>query len=277
MLLYPSSYTVLTPTSISLAVVFVGPISGAHLSPGMSISFALFKGFPWRKVPYYMLAQFIGATIASFIVYAQFEPSFKAITSKMEAGGMDIFSSSSPVGSIVLFPPHGVSLTNVFVNEFIVAFVVAIAIFCVLDPSNVFISPTSGPLLIGLTFIVAIACFASNGIAINSARDLGARFAMACIYGRKVFPGKYAALSALTNILATQVGAMFQLLFMSDTVRPPTSGSLAAHAHAMKIEEAHLNRQLTKRTNDGSPESGMGSGFSEKTDSGVSVQHVERA
>lgn len=270
-------------TSIGLAVIFVGPTSGAHLSTGMTISFALFKGFPWRKAPHYIIAQLIGGFLGSLVVYAQFAPSFKAITDKMIAGGVDIFSPSSPVGAIAIFVPEGTNLGIVLVNEFVTSAVLGCAIYCVLDPSNVFVSPTTGPMLIGLSFFVAVACFAPNGIALNTARDLGARFAMACIYGRGAFPGRYAALTALTNILGTQVGAMFQMLFLSDTVRPITPGAVAAHEHQVKAEEAHLERQLTTRANVGYTEGqGIGrmlsSGKLSGKNSGTNgiTEHVEK-
>src|SRR3954466_2466438 len=48
-----------------LAVVFgvyvAGGISGAHLNPPVTLSFAAWRGFPWRKVLPYWLAQVAGA------------------------------------------------------------------------------------------------------------------------------------------------------------------------------------------------------------------------
>lgn len=248
----------------------------------MTISFALFKGFPWRKAPHYIIAQLIGGFLGSLAVYAQFAPTFQSITRKMEAGGMDIFQASSPVGAIAIFAPHGGSLAIVFVNELITSAVLGCAIYCVLDPSNVFVSPTSGPILIGLAFFVAVACFAPNGIALNSARDIGSRMAMACIYGRGAFPGKMAALTALTNILGTQIGALFQILFLSDSIRPPTAGAVAAHQHQVKAEEAHLERQLTTKANggyqDGSAVSRMFSSrlAGKNTSSNGTSEHLEK-
>ena len=49
--------------------------------------------------------------------------------------------------------------------------------------------------------------YAPNTIALNTARDVGGRLACAAVYGRKCWAGNYAALSSLTNILATMVGA----------------------------------------------------------------------
>lgn len=137
----------------------------------------------------------------------------------------------------------------VFVNELVLSAVIATGIYCILDPTNLFVAPTTGPMLIGLMFIIAVACFGSNGIALNTARDLGARFAMGAIYGRGAFPGAYAALTALTNWLGTFIGASFQILVLSDTLRQPTEAAVNAHKHVEGFEKAHLTRQITSRSN----------------------------
>jgi aquaporin Z len=48
----------------------VGDISGAHMNPAVSVGFALAGRFPWRQVPGYVVAQFVGAFAASFTVRA---------------------------------------------------------------------------------------------------------------------------------------------------------------------------------------------------------------
>lgn len=78
--------------AIGLAITFVGPTSGAHLSPGVTLSFAVFKGFPWRKVPHYIIAQLLGGFVAALLVYAQFSQQLSAIAKTFEAAGMDIFT-----------------------------------------------------------------------------------------------------------------------------------------------------------------------------------------
>lgn len=45
--------------------------------------------------------------------------------------------------------------------------IIGLGVFSILDPSNVFIAPQSGPLLIGLLYFVSIVCYASNGIAVS--------------------------------------------------------------------------------------------------------------
>ena len=56
---------VTAPGLMVLAVIlFMGAISGAHLNPAVSIAFATRGDFPWRRVPGYIVAQLVGATLA---------------------------------------------------------------------------------------------------------------------------------------------------------------------------------------------------------------------
>lgn len=62
---------VMTPALTIIAVVLViGPISGAHLNPVVTLAFALRRDFPWQRVPGYVLAQAAGAMLASATLLA---------------------------------------------------------------------------------------------------------------------------------------------------------------------------------------------------------------
>lgn len=37
---------------IMIAVTVAGPTSGGHFNPAITISLAIWQGFPWKKVPY---------------------------------------------------------------------------------------------------------------------------------------------------------------------------------------------------------------------------------
>ncbi len=60
---------VVAPGLIVMAIIlFMGKVAGAHLNPVVSIAFALRRDFLWRRVPGYVLAQLIGATLAALFL-----------------------------------------------------------------------------------------------------------------------------------------------------------------------------------------------------------------
>jgi len=56
---------------MAMAYTF-GDVSGAHLNPGVTLSFAVARRFPWREVLPYVLAQCVGAIAASGLLRALF-------------------------------------------------------------------------------------------------------------------------------------------------------------------------------------------------------------
>ncbi|MFH8251095.1 MIP/aquaporin family protein [Microbacterium sp. B2969] len=51
-------------------ILFMGKISGAHLNPAVTLAFSLRGDFPWRRVPGYLVAQLLGATLAALLLRA---------------------------------------------------------------------------------------------------------------------------------------------------------------------------------------------------------------
>jgi len=67
----PAAARVVAPGLMVLAIImFMGAVSGAHLNPAVSIAFALRGDFPWRRVPFYLVAQFAGAVLATLLLWA---------------------------------------------------------------------------------------------------------------------------------------------------------------------------------------------------------------
>lgn len=50
----------------------IGDVSGAHINPAVTVAFALSKRFPWPRVAPYIVAQLVGAVLASFALRAMF-------------------------------------------------------------------------------------------------------------------------------------------------------------------------------------------------------------
>lgn len=57
---------------VMAVILFMGAISGAHLNPVVTIAFAFRTDFAWRRVPGYLLAQFLGAALASVTLFTIF-------------------------------------------------------------------------------------------------------------------------------------------------------------------------------------------------------------
>jgi aquaporin Z len=55
---------------VAAIILFLGAVSGAHLNPGVTVAFALRGDFPWRRVPGYIAAQFVGAVLATLLLVA---------------------------------------------------------------------------------------------------------------------------------------------------------------------------------------------------------------
>src|SRR5690242_13871045 len=67
----PYTARVVAPALMVAAVIlFMGTVSGAHLNPAVSFAFAVRGDFPWKRVPAYVVAQFVGAILATLLLWA---------------------------------------------------------------------------------------------------------------------------------------------------------------------------------------------------------------
>jgi aquaporin Z len=64
--------TVSPALMVMVIILFMGAVSGAHLNPVVSLTFALRGDFPWRRVPAYVIAQVVGAALACLFLLAIF-------------------------------------------------------------------------------------------------------------------------------------------------------------------------------------------------------------
>jgi aquaporin Z len=58
--------------TVMAVILFMGAISGAHLNPAVSLAFAARGDFPWHRVPFYIIAQLVGATLACLFLFVLF-------------------------------------------------------------------------------------------------------------------------------------------------------------------------------------------------------------
>src|SRR5579872_3902856 len=69
---------------VTMGIYIAGKISGAHLNPAVTLTVAIFRGFPWRKVIPYSIAQTAGAFTAAAIVFWNYLPAFHKVDPQLE-------------------------------------------------------------------------------------------------------------------------------------------------------------------------------------------------
>nr|CCA23301.1 aquaporin putative [Albugo laibachii Nc14] len=183
-----------------------GGVSGAHLNPAVSTTLALFRRFSWRKVPFYILAQLLGAFCGAAMVLAIYYPVFNVVDPERK----------TTHGVFATYPGEAVSNGSAFLCEVFGTALLVGGIFAIGDRHNKPASPYSAPSAIALLVVAIGMAFGMNtGYAINPARDLSPRFLSAIGgWGFKTFSMRnyYFWVPILGPILGGAIGAgVYQL------------------------------------------------------------------
>ena len=84
--------TLATGAALVVLISVLGPLSGAHFNPAVSLVFALRRELAARDAAFYILAQIAGAVVGTLIAHLMFAlPLFEAST-KIRTGGAQWFS-----------------------------------------------------------------------------------------------------------------------------------------------------------------------------------------
>jgi glycerol uptake facilitator-like aquaporin len=110
---------------IAFAIITCGSVSGGHFNPAMTICFAIWSGFPWKKVPHYIISQIFGSFIAGLVVLGIFWPQISALqAATLAADGTAVFNGG-PASILCSFP--NATQTNqgylVFTEFFVCSFI----------------------------------------------------------------------------------------------------------------------------------------------------------
>jgi len=140
------------PGLMVMAVIyFLGAVGGAHLNPAVTLSFAVRRNFPWRRVPGYVAVQLVGAIAAAGLLRG-------------------MFGNVGHLGATV--PEHGIGDLTVFALEAILT----------LGLVSVILGTASGARNIGSNAALAIGGYIAlaglwaapiSGASMNPARSFG--------------------------------------------------------------------------------------------------------
>ena len=153
---------------VMLGVYVAGRVSGAHPNPAVTIAFAVYDGFPWRKVAPFVLAQTLGAFVAALIVRVTYADLIRSVDPNLtETQG--IFST---------LPADPTSIPTAFLDQVVGTAILVFVLFALVHPRNKGPAANMAPFLIGLLVVgIGMAWGANAGYAINPARDFGPRLA----------------------------------------------------------------------------------------------------
>jgi len=152
--------------AVTMGVYIAGKISGAHLNPAVTLPLAVFRGFPWRKVLPYCLAQTAGAFVAAALVFWDYLPAFHQVDPQLE----------NTAGIFTTFPAFPALPHAGFLDQVLGTALLLLLIFAITDEFNVPPGANLAPLMIGLVVVAIGMSFGGmHGYAINPARDFGPR------------------------------------------------------------------------------------------------------
>ncbi|WP_354686455.1 aquaporin Z [Cupriavidus necator] len=137
----------------------VGPVSGAHLNPAVTLGLAVAGRFSWRYVLPYMLVQVVGATIGAWLL--------SMIASGLP--GFDIERSTLAANGYAEHSPYGYSLLACFACEVVTTFAfVGIVLAATRRPDGL----QTAPIVIGVALtLVHLVSMPVTNTSVNPARS----------------------------------------------------------------------------------------------------------
>lgn len=194
--------------AVYVAVVVAGPYSGAHINPAVSIGLAVVGKFPWEEVPYYILAQMIGAMTGATLVWLFYKNHFDATE---DADSKKAVFCTAP------------AIRNLFFNLFSETLGTFVLIFTILYFTNATITDSQTVIGLGslgavpvafLVFAIGLSLGGTTGYAINPARDLGPRIMHAILPIKKKAPNdwSYAWIPVIGPIVGSVLAALLMLV-----------------------------------------------------------------
>lgn len=176
---------------VTIGCYVAGGVSGAHLNPAVTLALALLRGFSWRKVVPYVVAQTAGAFVGALIVYVTYHEAFAAF----DGGVRQVLGAQGTGNIFATYPrPFLSTFPGGFIDQVVGTAILMAGILAIVDARNAPAPAGLAPPLVGLLVVAIGASFGFNsGYAINPARDLGPRlFTAVGGWGMEVFRAGHA-------------------------------------------------------------------------------------
>jgi aquaporin Z len=155
--------------SVLVMVYAIGPISGCHINPAISISMLVAGKISAKDTAFYVLSQCVGAIIGAGILYtiAVGNPAYSLAANGLGQNGYDI---ASPTYN-GLAGLAGYNLVSVLIAEIVLTFIFLIVIF---GSTSERAPKGFAGISIGLTLVlIHLVAIPIDGTSVNPARSLG--------------------------------------------------------------------------------------------------------
>ncbi len=148
--------------TVLAGVYAIGPISGAHFNPAVSVGLACAGRFSWRELPGYVGAQLVGAVIAAGLVYA---------LATGQPGGYSAHAQGLASNGFGAHSPGHYGVGSCFLAEVILTF---IFVSVILGATSKSATTTQAGIAIGLTLtLVHLIGIPITNVSVNPARSTG--------------------------------------------------------------------------------------------------------
>ena len=156
-----TNITIAWGIAVTMGIYVANRASGAHLNPAVTLSLAIFRGFPWKMVLPYWIAQILGAFCAAALVFWNYRPAFHAFDPGLE----------KTAGIFTTFPAFPDQPIAGLLDQTIGTALLLFLILAIGEEAK-----ELAPILIGLLVVaIGMAFGGMHGYAINPARDFGPR------------------------------------------------------------------------------------------------------
>lgn len=142
----------------------MGPISGGHFNPAVTLGVAAAGRFAWKDTPGYVVAQLLGGLVASSALAGILAGGDGALAAAREAG-----FASNGYGEL---SPGGYGIGSAMLVETILT---AVFLFVIIGATARIAAPAMAPLAIGLTLtLIHLISIPVTNTSVNPARSLAA-------------------------------------------------------------------------------------------------------
>ncbi|CAG2122218.1 unnamed protein product [Medioppia subpectinata] len=146
--------------------------------------------FKCRKIPHYLLGQYLGSFMAAFAIFCAYYEGIDAY----DEGIRTAYNGTTATGGIFsTYPAQHISVPGTLVDQILATFLLMFAVMAITDPKGIATPKHMEPTVLALVITGICVAFGLNcGAVLNPARDLGPRLFQALAgYGFDAFKYVY--------------------------------------------------------------------------------------